>query len=129
MHLTGMTILLQVFNIKESVKFYRDLLGFFVIKTSGGDDYYWAYLKNDNLSIMLNTSFTGDNRPHTRDTHTVRLHNDIILYFYSDDVQKIYEFLTAKNWPVAQPIKTPYGKLEVYTNDPDGYEICFQQSV
>lgn len=129
MKLTGMTVLLQVYNMKESIKFYRDLLGLHVLKTSGGDDYYWAYLKNENMCLMLNTGYEGDTRPHTRDTKSVKVHNDIIVYFNCEDVFEVYKHLTAKSWPVAKPEKTDFGTYQVYTNDPDGYEICFQQLI
>ena len=56
MELTGITTLIMVYDMKESVKFYRDLLGFYVAKTSGEEDYYWCLLTKDGMSLMLNTA-------------------------------------------------------------------------
>ena len=129
MELTGMTTLIMVYDMKESVKFYRDLLGFYVAETSGEEDYYWAKLTKDGMSLMLNTAYDGDSRPRTRDTQKIRVHNDTIFYFSCKDVRDCYRYFKSKSWPVAEPVSTHYGMEQVYTNDPDGYEICFQHPV
>lgn len=44
--ISGMTPLLQVFDMPRSLAFYRDVLGFEVVSDSGkGDDSSWVWLR------------------------------------------------------------------------------------
>jgi catechol 2,3-dioxygenase-like lactoylglutathione lyase family enzyme len=54
----GSAPLMQVFDMPTSVAFYRDVLGFSVVKQSGpGDDFDWGLLKLDGVELMLNTAY------------------------------------------------------------------------
>lgn len=56
----GMAPLFQVFDMPRSVRFYRDVLGFSVERTSparGKDDFDWTLLRRDGIEIMLNTAY------------------------------------------------------------------------
>jgi glyoxylase I family protein len=54
----GMTPLIQVFNMRRSLGFYRDLLGFEVFSDSGnGDDSSCVWLKLGCVDLMLNDQF------------------------------------------------------------------------
>ena len=55
--LRGLTLLLQVYDMPASVRFYRDGLGFAVVATSpilGEDRFHWGLLRLGEL--MLNTA-------------------------------------------------------------------------
>ena len=46
MEINGLTPLLQVLNMPRSLVFYRDILGFEVVRDSGnGDDSSWVWLR------------------------------------------------------------------------------------
>ena len=54
----GLGTLIQVFDMPRSVAFYRDVLGFVVVKQSQpGDDFDWCLLRLDNAELMLNTAY------------------------------------------------------------------------
>ncbi len=56
--LQGLAPLLQVFDMPASLKFYRDIIGFRVIQSSGqGDDVDWVLLEHNEMNIMLNTAY------------------------------------------------------------------------
>lgn len=45
----GMTPLIQVFNMRRALAFYRDILGFELVSDSGnGDDSSWVWLRLNN---------------------------------------------------------------------------------
>ena len=129
--LSGVTTLLQVYDMPASIRFYRDLLGFTVVNTSaplGGEDrFHWVWLRRDGADVMLNTAYeTDDERPSTPDPARVASHDDTCLYFISSDVDAAYEELRLK-LPNLQPPKiTFYGMKQLYLHDPDGYNLCLQ---
>jgi catechol 2,3-dioxygenase-like lactoylglutathione lyase family enzyme len=70
--LTGLCPLLQVFDMQESVRFYREHLGFEIAEQSPRVEhpyphFNWALLKRDGAELMLNTAYEADERPATRD--------------------------------------------------------------
>ena len=130
MKICGVTTLLQVFDMPRSVAFYRDVLGFTIVSTSDpGDHFYWAMLKLGDATLMLNTAYEDEERPPSADPARVAAHADTILYFGCDSVDDVYAHLRANGWETQEPMTTHYGMRQVYTNDPDGYELCFQHPV
>ena len=122
--------LLQVFDMRRSVAFYRDVLEFKIVETSGpGTDYYWAMLALGPETIMLNTAYDEGERPSSPDRDRAVAHGDTILYFLCDDADGAYAHLRDRGWPAEEPFTTHYGMRQVYTHDPDGFGICFQQPV
>ena len=127
MKIDGITSLLQVFDMRRSVAFYRDVLGFTVVSTSQpGDDYYWAMLKLGGATLMLNTAYEAGQRPARPDPPRVAAHADTVLFFGCGSVDEVYAHLRAKGWEAREPVTTHYGMRQVYTKDPDEYELCFQ---
>src|SRR5580692_5217695 len=60
----GLTPYIEVFDMPLSLKFYRDVLGFSIIMSSGkGDDVNWVLLQLENAQLMLNTAYEKDDRP------------------------------------------------------------------
>jgi catechol 2,3-dioxygenase-like lactoylglutathione lyase family enzyme len=54
----GLAPLLQVFDMPASLAFYRDLLGFQVVESSGaGDDVDRVLLSHSGAQLMLNTAY------------------------------------------------------------------------
>jgi catechol 2,3-dioxygenase-like lactoylglutathione lyase family enzyme len=122
--------LLQVFDMPTSVRFYRDLLGFEVVSTSGpGDDFGWALLRLNGVELMLNTCYENDERPPAPDPARVSSHADTGLYFGCPDVDEAYRCLRAKGLEMPEPVTRDYGMRQLYVPDPDGYYLCFQWPV
>ena len=126
----GVCVLLQVFDMPASVRFYRDVLGFEVVQTSPrkGDQFDWGLLRLNGAEIMLNTAYEQEYRPSEPDPARVAAHRDTCLYFGAPDVDAVYQHLRSQGIDVAEPKVAPYGMKQLYLRDPDGYELCFQWS-
>jgi uncharacterized glyoxalase superfamily protein PhnB len=126
LHLQGMAPLLQVFDMPSSLHFYRDILGFKVIQSSGeGDDVDWVLLKLNDADIMLNTAYEKAMRPATPDLSRKAAHSDTILYFGCPDVDNAFACLIARGLELKKPEVTGYGWKALNLVDPDGYHLCF----
>jgi len=126
-NIRGVTILLQLFDMPRSVAFYRDVLGFTIVSTSDpGDNFYWAMLNRDDASLMLNTAYEDGERPSAPDPARVAAHADAILYFGCDNIDDVYAHFCAEGCETQEPMTAHYDMRQVYTKDPDGYELCFQ---
>ena len=123
-----MTPLLQVFDMPASIAFYRDLLGFEVVHTSGGEreKFWWAQLHLGGATLMLNTAYDDGERPAERDLARTASHGDTVLYFDSPEVDATYAYLRERGLDVQPPEVTFYGAKQLYVKDPDGYSLCFQ---
>jgi catechol 2,3-dioxygenase-like lactoylglutathione lyase family enzyme len=128
----GLTPLLQVYDMPTSVRFYRDVLGFEIVRTSpmlGKDRFHWALLRLGNAELMLNTAYEFDSdRPAELDHALVAAHDDTGLFLGCPDVDAAYEEFRAKAVTLKKPVVTAYGMKQLYLRDPDGYALCFQWS-
>ncbi len=126
----GLTPLLFVYDMPRSVRFYRDVLGFDVVKTSpklGEDRFHWALLRLGDAELMLNTAYEfDDERPAEPDHARTIAHEDTGLYFGCADVEAAYEELQGKGVTLEKPAVTYYGMKQLSLQDPDGYGLCFQ---
>jgi glyoxylase I family protein len=123
----GMAPLLQVFDMPTSLNFYRDRLGFQLVRTSGHDDNAgWVMLKFNDVLLMLNTQYEDEFRPKDPDPVRNKHHEDTILYLSCPDIQAAYNYFLSKGLNVKPPYKTGYGFNAVELTDPDGYLLCFQ---
>ena len=124
--------LFQVFDMRRSVAFYRDVLGFEVIATSpsrGPDDFDWGLLRLEGIELMLNTAYEKDERPPEPDPSRVTAHADTALFFACRDVDAAYAYLRAQGVSVEPPAIAQYGMKQLHFTDPDGYAICLQWPV
>jgi len=132
--LRGLMPLIQVYDMPASLRFYRDVLGFEVVSTSpnlGGEDrYHWVWLRVGDVDLMLNTAYEFDEeRPVPPDPARVAAHEDTTLYFRCSDVDAVYDELRSKSVSVDLPAVMRYGMKEISLRDPDGFLLCFQQTV
>ena len=127
----GVCVLLQVFDMPTSVRFYRDVLGFEVVQTSPpeGDQFDWGWLRLGESQLMLNTAYEQEFRPAQPDATRIAAHDDTCLYFSAPDVDAVYQHLLAHGIDVQEPTIAPYGTKQLYLHDPDGYSLCFQWPV
>ncbi len=117
--------LLQVFDMPRSLAFYRDQLGFEIVRRDRDrDDCDWVWLRWGAAELMLNTAYEAHERPAAPDAARVAAHADTALYVYTPDVDAL-----AATWPdrsVAPPVIRDYGMKQWTIHDPDGYALCFQ---
>ena len=74
------------------------------------------------------STFEADERPPIPDRIRVTGHSDVTLFFACDDVAAAYTQLRAHNVAACTPSITHYGMKAITFKDPDGYEICLQQT-
>ena len=123
----GLCPLIQVFDMPSSLRFYRDVLGFAEVQTSGHSDAAgWTWLRHGEAEVMLNTAYDVGERPSLPDPARVAAHADTILYLGREDLEGVYAYLVAHGVKAERPNVAPYGMKQLYATDPDGYGICFQ---
>lgn len=123
----GLAPLLEVFDMRTSVRFYRDILGFELVSASEpGEDFDWALLRANGCELMLNTAYERGERPPAADPARIAAHKDTALYFGCPDPDAAYRYLLAQGLNVRKPVVTHYGMKQLYVLDPDGYNVCFQ---
>ena len=123
----GMAPLLQVFDMPTAIRFYRDVLGFDLVATSGGGEQSdWVLLRHAGVELMLNTAYEADTRPSIPDAARFAGHADVGLFFGCADLESAYSYLVANGVQAEPPTVAPYGMKQLYVTDPDGYVLCFQ---
>ena len=127
----GATPMFVVYDVPTSVAFYRDILGFEIIRTSppftdAKDDFGWALMRLNGVDLMLNNAYENNIRPSTPDPARTAAHADSFLYFECPDVDAAYAYLVSKGVSVEPPKVAYYGMKQLYLKDPDGYSLCFQ---
>ncbi len=126
----GVCPLLEVFDMKASLRFYRDLLGFEVVESAPpGDRCDWALLRLDEAELMLNTAYEADERPAAPDLARAAGHADTTLFFSCPDVDAAFALLRERGVAVEPPVVQGYGMKQLTLRDPDGYGLCFQWPV
>ncbi|MEZ5998443.1 MAG: VOC family protein [Hyphomonas sp.] len=129
---TGMTPLIQVYDMAEALRFYRDILGFEVVacspevETPEGRFSHWMWLRLGPADLMLNTAYDAGERPPQRVSSQQDFHRDVCLYFGCDDIDAVFHVLSQRLKGLDPPQTAPYGMRQLYLQDPDGYGICFQ---
>jgi uncharacterized glyoxalase superfamily protein PhnB len=116
-------LVLWVQENKLSEKFYKKL-GFSVAQS------------DDDHSLMLLNSFgidlvsMRDEKPFTPDSMSGDKGRGMYIYIQVDNVDLACEGLLAKGIrPYTKPKDWPWGNREFITKDPDGYKLCFYQSL
>ena len=128
--LSGITPLFEVFDMPTAFAFYRGVLGFEVVSTNKERDTEpeqldWAWLRCNDVDLMLNTAYDHGERPPVRDPQRVFGHG-VCLYIGCPDVDAAYQHLRTHGVDAKPPRVAPYGMKQLYVCDPDGYTLCFQ---
>ncbi|KAF0245568.1 MAG: hypothetical protein FD167_3532 [bacterium] len=122
MKLTNLIPLLETDNLKETIEFYTEKLGF-VCESVYPDNGTpcWTNLRKDAVTIMFSLK-----SPHTTAEKPIMTGS---LYLYPDDVDQVWEQLKDKVI-VEYPIENfEYGMREFAIRDCNGYIIQFGQGV
>ncbi|MCR8556691.1 VOC family protein [Mucilaginibacter sp. BJC16-A38] len=122
----GMAPLLQVYDMPISIHFYRDVLGFKVVMSSGeGDDVDWILMRLGDIELMLNTAYEREFRPLHPEAERISVHRDTTLYFGCPDTDELYNHMINNELNVNKPEITRYNWKALTFEDPDGYLLCF----
>jgi len=113
----GMSPLLLVTDLNQSIAFYTLQLGFEIAFLY--EDFY-AGITRDGYSIHLKSG-----RVDSEERAKRRENEDLELMFSVADIGAFYEYLQSKSVEFTQPLREmPYGR-EFYIADPDGNLLGF----
>lgn len=117
MKLESLRPMLAVNDIDETIRFYRDVLGFECVNQMDG----WAVLRKDQVEVMI--SLPNAHEPFEKPTLTGS------IYFNASDVDAMWEQIKDKA-RVVYPIETFfYGMREFAIRDNNGYILQFGQEL
>jgi uncharacterized glyoxalase superfamily protein PhnB len=117
MKLTNLRPILYVNNMDETIRFYRDVLGFECLSRLEG----WATLRNAEVEIMI--SLPNVHVPFEKPVFTGS------FYFRPENVDSLWEQLKHKA-PVVYPIENfYYGMREFAVLDNNGYCLQFGNEI
>ena len=121
MKFQGLVPVISCTEIEPLLEFYQQAFRYIVInKTPGPEGLQWVHLKSDNTYLML--------RRQSAENHHSKIKKDnILLYYYTDDVEAQYRFMLAKGYEVSPLSTTPYGMQEFFLNDPEGNRLAVGQ--
>jgi uncharacterized glyoxalase superfamily protein PhnB len=122
MRLKQLTPMLSVADLKRTMAFYCDELGFRCNGTFGDPDPVWCHLEWDGARLMFNQPPAAEMAELPR-----RAKDCQIVYFYPDDVAALHTAWKANGLPVTDLRVTVYAMKEFELRDPDGYWLWFGQ--
>lgn len=127
-NIKGYHILIQVFSMPASLKFYRDTLGFMVINDSGdGDNSSWVMLRANGAVLMLNDQYDPAGEiPDAPPAERTQWHHDTLIYFDCPDIDAAAAHIRNNGYTVKGPFATGYNYRAINLTDPDGYNIFLQ---
>jgi catechol 2,3-dioxygenase-like lactoylglutathione lyase family enzyme len=123
MHLERLTPMLSVADLRRTIDFYCNELGFRCTGTFGSPDPMWCHLQRDRVDLMFNQPPAAEMAELPR-----RAKDFQVYYFYPDDVAALHAAWKSKGLPVTDLRVTVYGMKEFELRDPDGYWLWFGQS-
>jgi len=122
MKLTALIPMLSVSDLKRTMDFYRDRLGFHVINSFGEPEPRWCMMGRDGIKIMFNQPPRDEMDKLPRQAKDYQ-----IYYFYPDDVVTLHAAWKTAGLLVTDLRVTHYGMKEFELRDPDDYWLWFGQ--
>jgi|GEM_PF-1678873 RNA polymerase sigma factor (sigma-70 family) len=123
--MSQMIPLLTVYDVRRSIQFYRDILGFEVegtIETKGPLGF--AALRRDDIRLMFNSALEPSEQDPKEDKSRSM---DVTFYFWSMDVANLRDRLIQEGLDVGDLHETYYGMRQFALHDPDGYNLVLQE--
>jgi catechol 2,3-dioxygenase-like lactoylglutathione lyase family enzyme len=114
--------MLSVTDLRRTIDFYCNELGFRCAGTFGDPDPVWCHLERDAVDLMFNQPPAAEMADLPR-----RAKDFQVYYFYPDDVAALHAAWKGKGLPVTDLRVTDYGMKEFELRDPDGYWLWFGQ--
>lgn len=106
----------RVFNMKASVRFYKDVLGMEIVYGGEGGSFSSLRAKDANtpiLNLEQGRSVPGWGR----------------IIFYVADVDAFWEYLREKGFNPESPRDASWGERYFHMPDPDGHELSFARPI
>lgn len=121
------TLELMVDNMKETIEFYTQILGFEISTEVSESNPFFAIVKNGDIEIMFYSRKEFSNEiPKFKD---MVIGGTFALYIGVEDIQKVYNSIKDKVTIIQQLHKTDYGSLEFSIEDINGYILMFHQDL
>jgi len=122
MKLATLIPMLSVSDLKRTMLFYGEQLGFDILNSFGEPEPRWCMLGRDSVRIMFN-------QPPQEELDTIprRAKDFQVFYFYPDDVAALHAAWKNAGLPVGELRVTDYHMKEFELRDPDGYWLWFGQ--
>jgi uncharacterized glyoxalase superfamily protein PhnB len=108
---------LAVPDLQNSAAYFRDVLGFRVLWEDAPD---WRLVERDGVRVMLGHC-PRDMRPSELGSY------NWFSYLNVDDLDALYDELTARGAQCTEPVDKPYGMREIVVTTIDGHRIVFGQ--
>ena len=109
-------ITFRVTNMKDSVRFYRDVMGMEIIY--GGEDRCFSSLRSKDVKDPILNLEQG-----SPVTHWGR------IIFYVADVDAFWAYLREKGFHPETPRDASWGERYFHMLDPDGHELSFARPI
>jgi len=121
--LKGIAPLLQVSSIADTVKYYREVLGF-EIEWQWPDAAHprWAVLIRDDVRFMFTIDLGTSTGPFIAEKG-----NGIVLYVICDDIESLYENVQSRGAILVQDLIEFGGRKQFSIADPNGYAVAFSE--
>ena len=140
MKLKKITPNLSVKNVRETIKFYQNILDFKVRMVvlernhtvedffTEAEEYTYAMVYRDDLQLMfLKESTFHENVPLLK---TLQMGASVVFYIAVEKIDEFYQTLHKKNIEVVKELTTTwYGIREFYIKDCNGYILAFTEEV
>lgn len=127
MKVKEMVTMLLVDDVQQSIDFYKDIIDFNVAeKLEHEGKLNWVNGKAGNVRLMITL---GDDEACAKDENNNKQRDQLIYYFYPEDVNGLHAELKGKGYQVTDLRDTFYEMREFDLRDPDGNLLCFGQCV
>jgi uncharacterized glyoxalase superfamily protein PhnB len=124
MQLKNLVPMLSVVDVERSLTFYQEALQFEVLhRYEENGHVQWACVKSGETALMFARCEVAQS------VLPLARKEDLVLYFYPDDVESLHATLQAKGYGVSALRHTFYGMKECLLTDPDGYHLSFGQAM
>ncbi len=116
--------LLFVEDILRSAAFYQQRMGFALTEQWAPDGKLaWCRLERDRAAVMLQQAVSDE------DGSVEGRGCGVAFYFNCNDAAAVHADLVSRGVAVAPPQPAFYGMNQVFVQDPDCYELCFQSVI
>jgi uncharacterized glyoxalase superfamily protein PhnB len=121
--MTGVTPLLQVGSIPETIEYYQQVLGFsvdYIVPVDAPPK--WAMVSRDGVHFM----FTIDLGTSTG-WFIAEKGNGVVFYVTTDDIEGLYAEFVERDAIIVQNMRTFGGRKQFSIADPNAYVIAFTE--
>lgn len=129
MQIKRLTPELIVKNIKESVDFYVDILGFKMTNSVGDDTLAWANVMWPGSEVGLMFMTPESMGEEITEFKTKSIGGSVVQYIEIDGLDELYEKIKDKVEIVAEKHTTFYGSKEFSIKDNSGYVLMFSERI